>query len=197
MIHSYSVLLICVNETVYFFGNLPFFKIHVNRVMARADSPGANVISMHVMGEGPGAILWVLRHFLCLISRLRWHPTPVFLPGESQGRGTRWAAVYGVAQSRTRLKRLSSSSSSSYITSGWRLGRGTFSAPSDVYVKSLLYLFYTLIKLYYTKFWAIKPRHLPWIEFFFSGDQESWCLLWFSNKLLLPNYMNLENDKKE
>ena len=88
MLHSYSVLLICVNETVYFFGNLPFFKIHVNRVMARDDSPGANVISMHVVGEGPGAILWVLRHFLCLISRLRWHPTPVFLPGESQGRGS-------------------------------------------------------------------------------------------------------------
>ena len=38
--------------------------------------------------------------------RRKWQPTPVFLPGESQGRG-------GVAQSRTRLKRLSSSSSSS------------------------------------------------------------------------------------
>ena len=38
----------------------------------------------------------------------QWQPTPVFLPGESQGWGK--AAVYGVAQSRTRLKRLSSSS---------------------------------------------------------------------------------------
>ena len=84
---------------------------------------------MHVVVEGPGAILWVLRYFLCLISRLRWHPTPVFLPGETQGWGTRWAAVYGVAQSQTRLKRLSSSSSSSYITSGWRLAQGTLSAP--------------------------------------------------------------------
>ena len=28
----------------------------------------------------------------------------VFLPGESQGRGAWWAALYGVAQSRTRLK---------------------------------------------------------------------------------------------
>ena len=35
----------------------------------------------------------------------------MILPGESQGRGAWWAAVYGVAQSRTRLKRLSSSSS--------------------------------------------------------------------------------------
>ena len=43
--------------------------------------------------------------------RRKWQPTPVFLPGESQGRQSRWAAVYGVAQSRTRLKWLSSSSS--------------------------------------------------------------------------------------
>ena len=41
----------------------------------------------------------------------KWQPTPVFLPGESQGGEAWWAAVYGVAQSRTRLKRLSSSSS--------------------------------------------------------------------------------------
>ena len=34
--------------------------------------------------------------------------TPVFLPGESQGWGAWWAAIYGVTQSRTRLKRLSS-----------------------------------------------------------------------------------------
>ena len=41
--------------------------------------------------------------------RRKWQPTPVFLPGESQGRGAWWAAIYGVAQSWTRLKRLSSS----------------------------------------------------------------------------------------
>ena len=45
--------------------------------------------------------------------RRKWQPIPVFLPGESQGWEAWWAAVYGVAQSRTRLKRLSSSSSSS------------------------------------------------------------------------------------
>ena len=43
--------------------------------------------------------------------RRKWQPTPVFLPGESRGRGAWWAALYGVAQSRTQLKRLSSSSS--------------------------------------------------------------------------------------
>ena len=48
--------------------------------------------------------------------RRKWQPTPVFLPGESQGWGAWWAAVYGVAQSRTRLKRLSSSSSMAFYT---------------------------------------------------------------------------------
>ena len=48
--------------------------------------------------------------FIFMHWRRTWQPTPVFLPGESQGRGSLWAAIYGVAQSRTRLKRLSSSS---------------------------------------------------------------------------------------
>ena len=47
--------------------------------------------------------------------RRKWQPTPVFLPGESQQQGSLVAAVYGVTQSRTRLKRLSSSSSSKEI----------------------------------------------------------------------------------
>uniref|UniRef100_A0A8B9Y8T5 Uncharacterized protein n=1 Tax=Bos mutus grunniens TaxID=30521 RepID=A0A8B9Y8T5_BOSMU len=100
---------------------------------------------------------------MLLVFLLRWHPTPVLLPGKSHGRrslmgcspwgceemdttgqphfhfslscigegngnplqcsclenprdgGAWWAAVYGVAQSRTRLKRLSSSSSSNFL----------------------------------------------------------------------------------
>ena len=47
--------------------------------------------------------------------RRKWQPTPVFLPGESQGRGAWLAVVYGVAQSWIRLKPLSSSSSSNVI----------------------------------------------------------------------------------
>ena len=35
--------------------------------------------------------------------RRKWQPTPVFLPGESQGREAWLAAIYGVAQSQTRL----------------------------------------------------------------------------------------------
>ena len=46
--------------------------------------------------------------------RRKWQPTPVFLPGESQGNGGPWcAAIYGVSQSQTRLKQLSSCSSNS------------------------------------------------------------------------------------
>ena len=44
--------------------------------------------------------------------RRKWQPTPVFLPGESQGQQSLVGCRLWVAQSWTRLKRLSSSSSS-------------------------------------------------------------------------------------
>ena len=37
---------------IYLPAILPFFKIHVNQVLARDDSPAANIISMHVVGVG-------------------------------------------------------------------------------------------------------------------------------------------------
>ena len=43
--------------------------------------------------------------------RKQWQPTPVLLPGESQGQRSLLGAVYGVTQSRTRLMPLSKSSS--------------------------------------------------------------------------------------
>ena len=54
---------------------------------------------------------WVisLSLFTFMHWRRKWQPTPVFLPGESQGRGSLVTAVYGVAQSRIWLKWLSSS----------------------------------------------------------------------------------------
>ena len=39
--------------------------------------------------------------------RRAWHPTPVFLPGQSMDRGGRWATVRGVTKNKTWLKRLS------------------------------------------------------------------------------------------
>ena len=59
---------------------------------------------------------WVttLSLFTFMHWRRKWHPTPVFLPGESQGRGSLVGCrLGGVTQSRIRLKQLSSSSSSS------------------------------------------------------------------------------------
>ena len=44
----------------------------------------------------------------------KWQPTPVLFPGESQGRRS-LVGCHGVTQSRTRLKRLSSSSSRQHI----------------------------------------------------------------------------------
>ena len=35
-----------------------------------------------------------------LLWRRQWHPTPVFLPGESQGRGA-WWALWGLTESDT------------------------------------------------------------------------------------------------
>ena len=72
-------------------------------------------------------------HIWCWIGKIPWRrerlPSPVFWPGEfhdsingnplqcsclenPRDRGAWWATVYGVAQSRTQLKQLSSSSSS-------------------------------------------------------------------------------------
>ena len=68
--------------------------------------------------EGPGRLqsmgLLGVRHdwatslslFTFMHWRRKWQPTPVFLLGESQGRRAWWAAVYGVVQSRIRLKHL-------------------------------------------------------------------------------------------
>ena len=61
--------------------------------------------------QSMGSLATSLSLFTFMNWRRNWQPTPVFLPGESQGWGSWWAAINGVAQSQTRLKRLSSSSS--------------------------------------------------------------------------------------
>ena len=57
---------------------------------------------------------WVtsLSLFTFMHWRRKWQPTPVFLPGESQGQWSLVGCHLWVAQSQTRLKQLSSSSSS-------------------------------------------------------------------------------------
>ena len=124
------------------------------------EEPG-RLQSMGLLGVGYDSATSI---FTFMHWRRKWQHTPVFLPGESQGRGSLvgcrlwgrteldtteqlpfhfsfscigegigntlqcsclenprdrgawWAAVYGVAQSRTRLKQLSSSSSSLCIS---------------------------------------------------------------------------------
>ena len=51
--------------------------------------------------------------------RRKWQPTPVFLPENPRDGGAWWAAVCGVAQSRTQPKRLSSSSSTFSFNTIW------------------------------------------------------------------------------
>ena len=75
----------------------------------RAEEPG-RLQSMGSQGIGHD---WATSLFTFMHWRRKWQPTPVFLPGESQGPGGAWwAAIYGVAQSQTWLKWLNSSSSS-------------------------------------------------------------------------------------
>ena len=91
--------------------------------LSKAMAPHSSTFAWKVpWTEEPGGLqfMWSLRvrHdwatslslFTFMHWRRKWQPTPVFLPGESQGRKTWLAAVYGVAQSRTRLKRRSSKS---------------------------------------------------------------------------------------
>ena len=73
--------------------------------------------SLQSMGSQRVGHDWVtsLSLFSFMHWRRKWKPTPVFLPGESQGRGSLVDSISGVAQNRTGLKQLSSSSSTCLI----------------------------------------------------------------------------------
>ena len=83
------------------------------------------------MGLGRVGHDWVtlLSLFTFMHWRRKWRPSPVFLPGEPQGAW--WAAVYGVAQSQTWLKRLSSSSSNRLVTGGFPVGSVVKNLPAN------------------------------------------------------------------
>ena len=53
----YIALLIYANETIYLLGNLPFFKIPVDRFIARMTHLVPMLSQNACVGEGPGAIL--------------------------------------------------------------------------------------------------------------------------------------------
>ena len=91
--------------------------------------------------------------------RRKWQPTLMFLPGESQGRGARWAAIYGVAQSRIWLKQLSSSSRQ-YIK------KQRHYMPTKVcLVKAMVFL----VVMYGCESWTVKKAECQRI------DVLNWC----------------------
>ena len=100
------------SETDFCMGVKPVPRVHAWKI-PWMEEPGR----LQSMGSRRVEHDWAasLSLFTFMHWRRKWQPTPVFLPGKSQGRGSLWAAVSGVAQSQTRLKRLSSSSSSSDI----------------------------------------------------------------------------------
>ena len=88
-----------------------------SNLTGKATAPHSSTLAWKIpWTEEPGGLqsmgsLWVghnratsLSLFTFMHWRRKWQPTPVFLPGESQGLGAWWAALYGVAQSRKRLK---------------------------------------------------------------------------------------------
>ena len=64
-------------------------------------------------------ILWIITK--ACIGEGNGHPLQYFFLENTRDRGTWWAAFYGVAQSQTRLKPLSSSSSSIYGCKNWTI----------------------------------------------------------------------------
>ena len=119
---------------MYLLGDLSFFKIHVNHFMAGVDSPCQCYLKMHVVGEGPGATLSVLRHFLSLTSSL-----------------LKCSSILGILQARV-MEWVAIAFSKKVYNSLLKTSKGAlFLFPSYVYVRSFLCLFNTLIKLYYTK----------------------------------------------
>ena len=97
-----------------FFTQHNYFEVHYEYCGEKAMAPHSSTLDWKVPWmEEPGRLQsmgslrighdWAtsLSLFTFMHWRRKWQPTPVFLPGESQDGGAWWAAVYGVAQSRT------------------------------------------------------------------------------------------------
>ena len=112
------ILLDYIHSFFFFFnqGNYLFLITGVEKAMA----PHSSTLAWKIpWTEEPGRLQsmgslrfghdWVTSFslFTFMHWKRKWQPTPLFLPGESQGQGAWWAAVYGVAQSWTQLKGLS------------------------------------------------------------------------------------------
>ena len=103
--------------------------------------------------------------------RRKWQLTPVFLPGESRDGGTWWAAVYGVAQSGTQLKWLSSSSSSPILWLSFflltvvsKFGYCELSCYEHSHAHLSIYTYSFLLSIYWGVDFGSSGRHLIWLE---------------------------------
>ena len=123
------------------------FDCYINRLSLLAwkipwtEEPG-RLQSMGSLRVGHDSVT-SLSLFTFMHWRRKWQPTPGFLPGESQGRGRLVGCrLWGCTESDTTewLHSLNRHSK-------WAL----FLSPSDVCVRSFPNLYYTLIKLCYTK----------------------------------------------
>ena len=117
-----SILLV-TNGQVFLLNNAPLY-IYTEKAMAPHSSTLAWKIPWTEEPGGPQSMglrrvgqdsATSLSLFTFMRWRRKWQPTPVFLPGESQGWGSLVAAIFGIAQSRTQLKQLSSSSIYTHI----------------------------------------------------------------------------------
>ena len=72
--------------------------------------PSQETVMSPSNGVTPGPACTDVCMYIYTFWRRKWQPTPVFLPGESQGQRSLVGCHLRVAQSQTRLKRLSSSS---------------------------------------------------------------------------------------
>ena len=158
--------------------NLPF-KIHVNHFVARVDSPGGNFISIRMLWVRGLMPLWILRQLLSVINSLvvaiwnllscvqlfvtlwtiksmefsrpeYWSGQPFPSPGDLPNTGIEPRSHTLQADSLPAEPQGKPQGKKLYFQLKTSMG-ALFLLPSDVYVRSFLCLFYTLIKLYHTK----------------------------------------------
>ena len=98
--------------------------------------------------------------------RRKWQPTPVFLPGESQDGGAWWAAFYGVAQSQTRLKQLSSSSMSTELVmpSNYLILCRPLFLPPSIFPSIRVFSNESALRIRWPKYWSFSFTIMPLIK---------------------------------
>ena len=130
------------------------FTLSYNHLPEKAMAPYSSTLAWKIPRmEEPGRLQsmgslrvghdWVtsLWLFTFMHWRRKWQPTQYSCLENPRDGGAWWAAVYGVSQSQTRLKRLSSSSSSSILLYGYTITYLFTPLLIDIWVASSLGLY--------------------------------------------------------